>query len=98
MAFGFLIERFDLIRKETAPLSDTATLHRTDYDVANIAGVSSIVIGTTMCLLATLRFLRTMGRINVEVEVKTTGYRLDVALAELLSLMGISLFLYLRHL
>ncbi len=51
MAFGFLIERFNLLLKTTGLLSDAATPHRSDYDVATIAGVSSIVVGTIMFAL-----------------------------------------------
>ena len=51
-----------------------------------------------MFVLATVRFCRTAGRIDShEEERPILGSRLDIALAGLLSLMGISLFFYLSR-
>jgi putative membrane protein len=97
MAFGFLIERFDLLLKAAGLLSYTPTPQRAGYNIGNIAGISSIVIGTTMFVLAITRFVKTAKSIDCEDERPGTGSKFDVALASLMSLVGVSSFLYLSH-
>ena len=94
MAFGFLIERFDLMLKAAGaatPLAPERTL-------ANIAGISAIVVGTLLFVLATARFLRNAARIDNEEQLPVPGSRMDIVLGGLLSVMGIALLVYLSHL
>jgi len=96
-AFGFLVERFDLFLAIMAPgaLQQRISVHRSEF--GQVAGLVLIVAGVAMIVLATLRFARTAQRIDDEKAWPGTGSRLDIALAALLGLLGIALFLYLVH-
>jgi putative membrane protein len=97
MAFGFLIERFDLFLRAIAPqlLQQQLTPH--GQRLANIAGLAFLAIGIVMIVLAGVRFVQTAKDIDAEVEVPHPVGRLDLVLTGLLALLGVSLFLYLSH-
>jgi putative membrane protein len=96
MAFGFVIERFDLFlqvmasqtQRQVGPHSQT---------FANVAGLAFIAIGVAIIVVAGFRFARTTKELETDDEVPSTGARFDVALAGLIGLLGISLFLYLAR-
>ena len=95
MAFGFLIERFDLFLK-AAGLSSQAPATQV-YNFGTIAGVSSIILGSAMFVLAIIRFAKTARDIDNNDERPGAGSKFDVALASLMSFVGISSFLYMSH-
>ncbi len=96
MAFGFLIEKFDLFLAIAAKALDVP-MHLPDRHFGNVAGPILIFLGTGMIAVATLRFRRTARAIDSTEIVPLLGSRVDVALACLLILLGISLFLYLAQ-
>ncbi|HEY5071197.1 MAG TPA: DUF202 domain-containing protein [Caulobacteraceae bacterium] len=97
MAFGFLIEKFDLFLKfagASTGLHMPAQLHQR---FAGVAGLALIALGAVLMSLATHRFLKTAKDIDSP-EVKLgAGSRIDVALASLLVALGCALFLYLAQ-
>jgi putative membrane protein len=97
MAFGFLIERFDLFLRYIAPqlAQRQPTTHVQAF--ANWAGLAFIVLGVAMIVLAGVRFAKTAKDIDTEDEVTSSGARFDLALAALVSLLDASLFLYMMH-
>ncbi|QND71968.1 YidH family protein [Tardiphaga robiniae] len=95
LAFGFLIERFDLLLKAAGLSSHTPATQ--GYDLGNIAGASSIILGSAMFVLAIIRFAKTARNIDSNDERPGAGSKFDVALAGLMSLVGISSFLYVSH-
>jgi putative membrane protein len=97
MAFGFLIERFDLFLAFAASevTSRSLTLHGQNF--ANAAGLATIFLGVAMIAIAAIRFFRVARDIESEELVPSTGSRIDLALAVLLALLGISLFLYMAR-
>ena len=97
MAFGFLVERFDLFLGFAAPSLAGEALSHTGQRFGNIAGLSLIVLGTAMIALAAWRFLQTAKAIDSEERRHGPGSRIDVALAGLLVLLGCALFIYLSH-
>jgi putative membrane protein len=97
MAFGFLIEKFDLFLELAAPSLVGRTLSLPSQKFGNIAGLALIVLGSAMVAVAAARFLLTAKNIDSEEAHPGTGSRIDVALAVLLVLLGCSLFLYLSH-
>jgi putative membrane protein len=97
MAFGFIVERFDLFLELAAPSLAGRTLSLPGQKFGNIAGLSLIVLGTAMIAIAAIRFLITAKSIDSEELHPGTGSRIDVALAVLLVLLGCALFLYLSH-
>jgi len=50
-----------------------------------------------MVVLAMVRFIKNAKVIDSDQETRVTGSRLDMALASLLILLGVSMFLYLSH-
>ena len=97
MAFGFLVEKFDLFLELAAPSLAGRTLSLPSQRFGNVAGLALIVVGTAMVAIATLRFLITAKNIDSEEKHPGSGSRIDVALAVLLVLLGSALFLYLSH-
>src|SRR5262249_3962959 len=90
MAFGFLVEKFDLFLEVAAPSLPGQRF-------GNIAGLALIILGTAMVAIAAVRFLVTAKNIDSEEPHPGPGARIDVALALLLVLLGCALFLYLSH-
>jgi len=81
MAFGFLIERFDLFVRVAAP---------------PLAARQLGAHGDTIAI-AWLRFSRTASDIDRQDEVASPGERFDLALAVMIGLLGLSLALYLSR-
>ena len=97
MAFGFLIERFDLFIRFAVPAAARTSLGVHGRGFANTAGLAFLLMGIAMIGVAALRFVRTSDQIDSDEEIKNPGARFDMALAGLLALLGCSLFLYLTH-
>ena len=97
MAFGFLVERFDLFLALAAPSLAARTLWMPSQKFGNEAGLALIVLGAAIIAIAAIRFLTTAKAIDSEELHRGPGSRLDLALAILLGLLGCSLFVYLSH-
>jgi len=97
MAFGFIVEKFDLFLEVAAPSLAGRALSLPGQRFANIAGLALIVMGTAMVAIAGFRFVVAARRIDSADVQPGTGSRIDVALAVLLFLLGCCLFLYLSH-
>ena len=101
MAFGFVIERFDLFLQLAAPQlagrQFNAHVSPHGQTFANLAGLAFIAIGVAMVVLAGLRFSKTAKDIESEQDVPSPGERFDIVLAGLLGLLGVALFLYLSR-
>ena len=97
MAFGFIVEKFDLFLEVAAPSLAGRTLSLPGQRFGNIAGLALIVLGTAMVAIAAARFMIAARYIDSDEQRPGTGSRIDVALAALLVLLGCALFLYLSH-
>jgi putative membrane protein len=97
MAFGFLVERFDLFLELGAPSLTGRQLSIPGQKFGNLVGLSLIVIGTGMVAVAGFRFLQIGKKIDDPGPASGTGSRLDLALAALLVLLGCAIFFYLTH-
>ena len=97
MAFGFIVEKFDLFLELASPALVGRTLSLPGQKFGNIAGLALIVLGTAMVALAAIRFLKTAKIIDSAKSRPAPGSRTDLALAALLVLLGCSLFVYLSH-
>src|ERR1700692_1689706 len=97
MAFGFLVEKFDLFLELAAPSLAGRTLSLPGQEFGNIAGLALIVLGTAMVGIAAIRFLTTAAAIDSEELHRGPGSRFDLTLAALLVLLGCALFVYLSH-
>jgi putative membrane protein len=97
MAFGFLIERFDLFLRFARPALPNTQPPANGENFANAAGLAFLLMGVAMVAVAGWRYFRTARQIDSEDNLSGPGNRLDLALAGLLVLLGCSLFLYLSH-
>jgi putative membrane protein len=97
MAFGFVIERFDLVLELAAPQLALKQVAPHGQMFANVAGLAFIAIGVLMIALAGIRFVKTAKGIESDAAVPSPGERIDLALAVLLGLLGVALFLYLSR-
>ncbi len=97
MAFGFLVERFDLFLEVVAPSLAGRTLSLAGQKFGNVAGLALIILGTAIVAIGAIRFLMTAKVIDSEEVRPGPGSRADVALAILLGLLGCALFVYLSH-
>ncbi len=97
MAFGFVIERFDLFLQAMAPQMPGKQLSAHSQWFANVAGLAFIVLGVAMIVLAGVRFVKSAKDIERATDVPGPGERFDLALAALIGLLGIALFLYMSH-
>ena len=96
MAFGFVIEKFDLFLQAMAPQRHPQ-LDPTGSPLANAAGLAFIAIGIAMIAISGFRFARTAKDIESEKEVPSTGERFDPTLGVLIGLLGAALLLYLSR-
>jgi putative membrane protein len=97
IAFGFLVERFDLFLSFMLTQSQKKAVALPTTGFGHIAGLTLIVLGIAMIGVATWRFVRTAREIDAEALVPGTGSRADIALAALLILLSGALLFYLAH-
>lgn len=97
MAFGFLLERFDLFLQIAALTPGQPAKQLSGTGFGRDAGFGLLLLGVAMTTLATLRFLRTRRDIESAELKAVSGARMDIALALLLSLLGLALVVYLAH-
>src|SRR5277367_4737891 len=95
MAFGFVIERFDLFLQMMAPQMAQQNFTPHGQWFANVAGLAFIVLGVAMIAIAGFRFVKTGKDIERKTDVPNPGERFDLALAVLIGLLGAALFLYM---
>jgi putative membrane protein len=97
MAFGFVIERFDLFLRYATPLAAQQKVVPHGGEFANAAGLAFIVLGIAIIVIAGWRFVQTAKDIDSESVVASPGERFDLALSGMVGLLGAALFLYLSH-
>jgi putative membrane protein len=97
MAFGFLVERFDLFLEVASRSVGARAPALGGHIVGDVAGLLLIVLGGVTMVLAAVRFRKTSVAIDREEREPGTGERIDVALVALLTLLGAALFVYLSY-
>jgi putative membrane protein len=98
MAFGFLVQKFDLfLRIAASSLAARPLTTAGSQIVGDIAGLLLIVLGGVMMALAAVRFRKTTIEIDAEEVRPGPGTLLDITLVALLLLLGTILFVYLVY-
>ena len=97
MAFGFLVQKFDLFLRIAGQSLGTRTTPAGSSIVGTTAGLLLIVLGGAMMVFAAIRFRKTTLDIDAEGMRPGPGSRLDITLVALLFLLGAILFAYLVY-
>jgi putative membrane protein len=98
MAFGFLVAKSNLFLKVAAQslARDGQAIPVPGGAFGGVAGIVLILAGTAMVGIAAIRFIHT-GRAIDSQEPNADSIGLDLTLAGLMVLLGISLLVYLAH-
>jgi putative membrane protein len=102
MAFGFLVEKFDLfVSISSRPAVDKEVAAHTaligGQTLGNIAGLVLILLGGATLVLAIVRFRKTAADIDNPARRQGPGNRLDITLGGLLVLLGAAMAVYLVY-
>jgi putative membrane protein len=97
MAFGFLVEKFDLFLEIAARSLAGQPPSATSQLVGNFAGLLLITLGGIMMVVATVRFRQVGKDIDADVIRPARGTRMDIALVLILLGLGGTLFAYLLY-
>ena len=97
MAFGFLVERFDLFLQIAGQTLARRALSPAGQLVGNTAGLILIALGAGLMVLAIVRFRKTAIEIDSAETKPGPGERADFVLAGLLTVLGCALFVYLAY-
>lgn len=97
MAFGFLVEKFDLFLSLAGPGFVGRKLSVPGEKFGNIAGLSLIIMGTLMVSVATWRYVKTERDLRSDVVAAPPSLAPNLVLAGLMIVLGIAMFLYLSH-
>ena len=97
MAFGFLVQKFDLFLKIAGASLALRPLPAGGQSVGTVGGLALIVLGGLMMVLAAVRFRRTSRDIDAAELRPGPETRLDLMLVSLLLLLGAVLFAYLVY-
>jgi putative membrane protein len=97
MAFGFLVQKFDLFLRIAAGSLNARSPSAGSQIIGNIAGMLLIVLGGAMMAFAAIRFRKTTRDIDAKEVRPGPGERLDITLVALLLLLGAILFVYLAY-
>jgi putative membrane protein len=97
MAFGFLVEKFDLFLEITARSLGGSPPSSLTQTAGDIAGLLLILLGGAMIVISTLRYRRTSRDID-HAEVRAAGgTTMDITLVLLLLGLGSVLFVFLLY-
>lgn len=97
MAFGFLVQKFDLFLRIASESLAPRSLPAHSQVVGTAAGLLLIVLGGAMMVFAAIRFRNTALDIDAKEMRPGPGTRPDITLVVLLLLLGVILFVYLVY-
>ncbi len=102
MAFGFLVEKFDLFvsiaSREMADKQVAAHVPSIGgQTLGNLVGLVLILLGGATLVLAIVRFRKTASDIDSSERQQGPGERLDITLGGLLVLLGAAMAVYLVY-
>ena len=97
MAFGFLVEKFDLFLEVAAQSLSGKRPTALNQTVGDVAGLLLILLGGAMMVVATMRFRQIAKDIDAADVRPGRGTRMDVTLVMLLLALGGTLFAFLIY-
>ncbi len=97
MAFGFLVEKFDLFLEITTQTLTGHAYALGGHLVGKVAGFLLILLGGAMMILAIIRFRQAAKAIDDPRDHPGAGTRIDVTLTALVVMLGVVLSVYLFY-
>ncbi len=97
MAFGFLVEKFNLFLAALAEELAARQIPLAHGSSAQAIGIALMILGIAMIPVATVRFLLNEREIDREEKHVLRAFIPDILLAALLVLLGLFLLAYLLH-
>jgi inner membrane protein YidH len=97
MAFGFLVQKFDLFLKLAAQSLAGHGPPPDGHVFGTVAGLALIILGAAMMVVAVIRFHKTAVAIDADEPRQGPGTRPDLVLVAMLLLLGAILFVYLIY-
>jgi putative membrane protein len=97
MAFGFVVEKFDLFLRIAGVSTAARTVPGSHGYLGDVAGLLLILLGGAMMAFAAIRFRKTASDIDAQEVRQAPGERADFTLVALLILLGATLFVYLVY-
>ncbi len=98
MAFGFLVEKFDIFLIYIGKALHKKTGAHHGLQMAEVLGIGLVALGILMMVAASVSFVRTRRAIMAEAVVRGTGNPAPyVAMVAALVLMGFTLLIYLTQ-
>ena len=97
MAFGFLVQKFDLFLRIAGGSLAARSVPARGEMVGTLAGLLLIVLGGAMMVFAAIRFRKTALAIDAKDLRPGPGVGLDITLVALLLLLGAVLFVYMMY-
>ncbi|MDX1335533.1 MAG: DUF202 domain-containing protein [Gammaproteobacteria bacterium] len=96
MAFGFLIEKFDLFVSYIGKaIGDEENLHRSIE--AEIVGLGLFIVGILLIIAATVRFFMNRQAIDAEEEIPFGVRKTNYLFSGLIILLALFLLFYMAH-
>jgi putative membrane protein len=97
MAFGFLVEKFNLFLSTIAEQLTLKHITLSQSHTGQYIGIALMILGIVMIPVATVRFLLTEREIDLEERHVLRAVFPDILLAALLVLLALFLLTYLTH-
>lgn len=97
MAFGFLVEKFDIFLTYIAKALHKTSHTSTSLHTAQIIGMGLVLLGILMMVVATVRFTWTGKALDESVVRDRASPLPNILMVSALVLMGVMLLFYLSH-
>jgi putative membrane protein len=97
MAFGFLVEKFDLFLEVAGASLSNARVSVGGRVVGDVAGLLLILLGGIMMVVSAIRYHQIKLSIEAPETIRGGGGKTDLLLVSLLVLLGATLFVYLIY-
>lgn len=98
MAFGFLVEKFDLFLSIMAPQIAGSSLRSHQEGFGRWAGISLVSLGMAVIGISAVRFMRGAKAIERSAPEHVPRFGADIIFAVVLILVGLAMILYLWRL
>lgn len=93
-AFGFIIEKFNLLLRLSGLIKNEPS---SSEKYTDLIGMFFVIAGITILVLSLFRFLQTSKAIEAPEKQKVNGQRTDIVLFGMLTILLIAMLVFLGH-